>query len=43
VLVLQGHATLAWRRIKLLRNLYPNDSAVHSSADEFETQYRSLG
>ncbi len=43
VVVLQGHATLAWRRMKKLRDTYPHDTAIHSAVDEFEARYRSFG
>ena len=41
-LVLNGHSTLAARRLKALRNLYPHDGAVHSAIDALETAYQGL-
>jgi hypothetical protein len=41
-LVLNGHATLAQRRMTALRNLYPHDSTIHSSIDDFEAAYKGF-
>lgn len=41
--VLQVQSTLAWRRMKKLRDIYPHDTAVHLAVDECEAIYRSLG